>query len=90
MNFSNKRPFLKKEKLYNYWPERKFEPKVRKVSCFLYSYSSYKNQQVDMLSTENKKCYKHFNSRGVINHGNILEYILYLNDIIEDLYRLRM
>ena len=32
-----------------------------------------------MLSKANKKCYKHFNNGGVINHGNIVEYILYLN-----------
>ena len=43
-----------------------------------------------MLSTVKEKCYKHFKSRGVINHGNILEYALYLNNIIEDLYRLHM
>ena len=43
-----------------------------------------------MLSKGNKKYYKHFNNLGVINHGNLLEYTLYINDIIEDLYRLRM
>ena len=63
--------------------QRKFEPKFRKVSCFLYSCSSYRNQSVDMLSKVNTKCCKHFDNRGVINHGNILEYILHLNDIIE-------
>ena len=63
--------------------QRKFEPKFRKVSCFLYSCSSYRNQSVDMLSKVNSKCCKHFDNRGVINHGNILEYILHLNDIIE-------
>ena len=43
-----------------------------------------------MLRTTNEKCYKNFKSRGVINHGNILEYTLYLNNIIEDLYRLHI
>ena len=51
-------------------------------------FSSYRNLSVDLLSKANKKCYKHFNNR--VNHGNILEYKLYLINIIEDLYRLQM